>query len=275
LTGGKTFPAHPHLKLPPAHPARLSTRKQSKDFEMHAQTLNCPMCGAAASTDATRCLFCDARLATHACPSCFGMMFLGDRHCPRCGALASRAEIETEAVRRNCPRCRVEMASVAVGAAKVRECERCGGLWVEASAFEQICADREQQSAVLSAASPVSAKASDHPAPGKVRYVPCPECSQLMNRVNFAHCSGVVIDICKGHGMWFDRDELSQIVDFIHAGGLEAARLREKQQLSEERRLLRQEQLAQADTSGSRVLMNDGEALGLPAASDLLKLLLD
>ncbi len=243
---------------------------------MQAQTLNCPMCGAAASTDATRCLFCDARLATLACPSCFGMMFLGDRHCPRCGALASRDEIETEEVSRyGCPRCRDPLAAVAVGVATMRECARCGGLWVSAAAFEQICADREQQAAVLSAASPLSQKASDHLEAGKVRYVPCPECGQLMNRVNFAHCSGVVIDICKGHGTWFDRDELSRIVDFIRAGGLEAARAREKQQLSEERRLLRQEQLKQADISGSHVLMNDGEARGLPTASDLLKLLLD
>jgi Zn-finger nucleic acid-binding protein len=167
------------------------------------------------------------------------------------------------------------MASVAVGAIKVSECARCGGLWMSAAAFEQICADREQQAAVFSAASPVSAKAGDHPEQGKVRYVPCPECRQLMNRVNFAHCSGVVIDICKGHGTWFDRNELSQIVDFIHAGGLEAARAREKQQLSEERRLLRQERLAQADASGSLVLINDGEAHGILTASDLLKLLLD
>lgn len=242
---------------------------------MHAQTLNCPMCGAAASTDATRCLFCDARLATVACPSCFGMMFLGDRHCPRCGAPASREEIETEAVRSHqCPRCRDPLSSVAVGEVRMSECTRCGGLWVTAAAFEQICADREQQAAVLSAASPISQKASDHPEPGKVRYVPCPECGQLMNRVNFAHCSGVVIDICKGHGAWFDRAELSQIVDFIRTGGLEAARLREKQQLSEERRLLRQERLKQADASGSHVLIKDGQALGLPTASDLLKLLL-
>lgn len=240
---------------------------------MQAQTLNCPMCGAAASTDATRCLFCDARLATVACPSCFGMMFVGDRHCPRCGALPAREEIETEAVQR-CPRCRASMASVAIGAAMMHECARCGGLWVSAAAFEQICADREQQSAVLSAASPHSAGAGDHLEPGKVRYVPCPECGQLMNRVNFAHCSGVVIDICKGHGTWFDRDELSEIVDFIHAGGLEAARAKEKQQLAEERRLLRQEQLAKGGADGQHILMNDVEAHGIPTAGDLLRKLL-
>jgi Zn-finger nucleic acid-binding protein len=247
---------------------------------MHAETLNCPMCGAAASTDATRCLFCDARLATVACPSCFGMMFLGNRHCPRCGSQAARAEA-ADGESRRCPRCRVEMASITLGAARMRECARCAGLWLDIQSFEQICADREQQSAVLGgAATPIPAKASSHGEPGKVRYVPCPECGQLMNRVNFAQCSGVVVDICKGHGTWFDRDELALIVGFIRAGGLEAARNKEKQQLKEERRLLRQEQLALAKARGdgnnlTGMSDRDTQTGLLYTAGSLLKLLLD
>jgi Zn-finger nucleic acid-binding protein len=243
---------------------------------MHAQTLNCPMCGAAASTDATRCLFCDARLATASCPSCFGMMFLGDRHCPRCGASSSREEIAAEAAS-SCPRCRQEMVLVAVGGAVMRECARCGGLWVTVPAFEKICADREQQAAILIAASPARAELHVRPEQSKVRYVPCPQCGQLMNRVNFAHCSGVVVDICKGHGTWFDRDELAEIVEFIRTGGLDVARAREKQQINEERRLLRQEQLANATKGGSAMLLNERESQtgGLLSASELLKLLLD
>ena len=246
---------------------------------MQAETLNCPMCGAAASTDAARCLFCDARLATAACPSCFGMMFLESRHCPRCGALAARSEIKDEASMR-CPRCRVEMPPVSVGATRMRECARCGGLWVDAQTFEQICADREQQAAVLAgSASPAPLRASGKSEPGRVRYVPCPACGQLMNRVNFAHCSGVVVDSCKGHGTWFDRDELSEIVRFVRGGGLEAARAMEKQQLADERRLLRQEQLTRAaatDYRHSRAGDLEGSESGIvSAASSLLKLLLD
>ena len=40
------------------------------------------------------------------------------------------------------------------------------------------------------------------------RYLPCPVCKSLMNRVNFAHHSGIVIDLCGKDGVWFDRDEL-------------------------------------------------------------------
>jgi Zn-finger nucleic acid-binding protein len=55
-----------------------------------------------------------------------------------------------------------------------------------------------------------------------------------MNRINFDR-SGVVVDICKGHGIWFDRDELTRIASFIHAGNLGEARDLHKTELEHER----------------------------------------
>lgn len=57
-----------------------------------------------------------------------------------------------------------------------------------------------------------------------------------MNRFNFADCSGVVLDACKPHGVWFDPDELRRIVAFIRGGGLDMARTREREKLELERR---------------------------------------
>ena len=71
-----------------------------------------------------------------------------------------------------------------------------------------------------------------------VRYVKCPECAQLMHRVNFAKCSGIILDVCKGHGTWFDRDELQHIVEFIRTGGLDVSRNKEKEELESARRRL-------------------------------------
>ncbi|MGB7924256.1 MAG: zf-TFIIB domain-containing protein [Pyrinomonadaceae bacterium] len=243
---------------------------------MQAETLNCPTCGAATSSASAQCLYCSARLATVACPSCFGMMFLGSRHCPRCGTRAAREE-KAATARRECPRCRVEMGSASLGATTLRECARCGGLWVDVASFEQICADREQQAAVLGAAQPEPSNAVNG-VDARVRYVPCPECHQLMNRINFARCSGVIVDVCKGHGTWFDPEELTEIVEFIRAGGLEASRAREKRALAEERRLLRQEQLAAAPNGANpfaRIGDDDRHGGILAAAVELLKIVRD
>lgn len=242
---------------------------------MQAETLNCPMCGAATETNAPACQYCGARLATVACGSCFGMMFIGSKHCPRCGAAATDRS-QGQLPSRKCPRCKIDMLSITIGSTAVRECSECLGLWLDVPSFEKICADREEQAAVLGNASPEPTHAVIDD-PKRISYAPCPECSQLMNRINFARCSGVIVDICKGHGTWFDRDELSRIVEFIRAGGLEASRSREKAELEEERRLLRQEQLAK-DLRESRSLRGHGSEeslLGIASAGGLLKFLLD
>ena len=83
-------------------------------------------------------------------------------------------------------------------------------------------------------------------APRADRYWPCPACGHLMNRQNFAHLSGVIVDVCKGHGVWFNAGELQAIVEFVRAGGLERARAREKADYEAARRQLHTEQNAQA-----------------------------
>jgi hypothetical protein len=45
-----------------------------------------------------------------------------------------------------------------------------------------------------------------------------------MNRVNFARISGVILDVCKPHGVWFERDELLQVVRFVRSDGLKRSR---------------------------------------------------
>ena len=205
------------------------------------------------------------------------MMFIGSRHCPHCGAAAAQATPAQLSVLK-CPRCKIDMSSVAIGAEAMRECERCGGLWVEVAAFEKICADREQQSAVLGGASLAPAnQLTGKGDPDNVRYVPCPRCGQLMNRINFARCSGVVVDICKGHGTWFDRDELREIVEFIRGGGLEISRQKEKREIEFEREQLRRDQLVAASLADAHGLSYTDEDRigGLSAARGLLKFLID
>jgi Zn-finger nucleic acid-binding protein len=238
---------------------------------MAAGTLNCPMCGASVSSDAPQCRYCEARLATVSCPSCFGMMFLGSKHCPRCGAAAAKAD-EVTSVGKHCPRCKKEMELKTLGDVKLLECASCLGLWLNVATFEKICADREQQAAVLGAATLATSERTI-PA-GKVSYVPCPECSQLMNRANFARCSGVIVDLCKKHGIWFDRDELSRIIEFIREGGLELSRSKEKAQLEEERRHLEQVRGENQRSEMSAFFDSERSISGIASTRGLLKFLL-
>jgi Zn-finger nucleic acid-binding protein len=121
-----------------------------------------------------------------------------------------------------------------VGGLETQACLACGGLWLDRTVFEQLGASRERQGAVLGA---LPAPAIPPVVmPGQVNYRPCPACGQRMNRVNYARQSGVVLDICRAHGLWFDRDELRRVLAFIAGGGLDRARERELEDLKEARR---------------------------------------
>jgi Zn-finger nucleic acid-binding protein len=87
----------------------------------------------------------------------------------------------------------------------------------------------------------------------------------------------VIVDICKGHGTWFDRDELNRIVEFIRAGGLEASRTREKAQLEDARHQLEAEELAASSRRSSLLWRNeeDHRLVGIASVRGLLKILLD
>jgi Zn-finger nucleic acid-binding protein len=201
------------------------------------------MCGASVASDSPNCLHCGTRLATVSCPSCFAMMFAGPKFCPNCGARSTRAVAgETEMP---CPKCKsLALVKVALGQTKVCECTGCHGLWVDAATFDAICTDRERQSIVLGSASETF-KPGQRSIESKVQYLRCPVCRELMQRVNFARCSGIIVDLCKGHGSWFDRDELQHIVEFIRTGGLDMARAKEKAELEDSRRRLEAARRAQ------------------------------
>jgi Zn-finger nucleic acid-binding protein/RNA polymerase subunit RPABC4/transcription elongation factor Spt4 len=199
---------------------------------MNASTLNCYSCGAAVSSEAPNCGHCGARLASIACPACFAMMFQGSKFCPQCGSPA--VQWESEKTDRLCPSCRVPMLRGKLREVPLHECAKCYGLWLDTASFEHVCRNAEQQAAALGGARPAGGAV----ALGPIRYVRCPQCNELMHRLNFAHCSGVIVDVCRPHGTWFDANELHRIVHFVRAGGLDRSRAKEKVALAEERRRL-------------------------------------
>jgi Zn-finger nucleic acid-binding protein len=96
---------------------------------------------------------------------------------------------------------------------------KCGGIFLDDRSLERIVALRRH--AEHPAASVHVPSAAGPHAMDPVRYVKCPLCRGIMNRVNFGKRSGVIVDVCKGHGTWFDAGELTRAIEFVAAGGLE------------------------------------------------------
>ena len=157
------------------------------------------------------------------CSECFGSLFDGNRFCPHCGAAAAR-RVGTDFERLRCPRCKAgrdgpPMEPVALNDVHLDECPTCAGVWVDPATFGRVCTTAAAQADALALLG-----APRHRTERRVRYLRCPLCDRQMARRNYARRSGVIVDFCEPHGMWFDHDELRKVVEFVRAGGLQEAR---------------------------------------------------
>jgi Zn-finger nucleic acid-binding protein len=122
-----------------------------------------------------------------------------------------------------CPDCKVALAAVTSGSIVAHRCARCRGIWLDPRSFQRLCEDEarppDDETAIARSggATPPRTGPRDE---DRVRYRACPACGDVMNRSNFGRVSGVVIDVCRPHGAWFDRGELAAIRRFLRSGGV-------------------------------------------------------
>lgn len=186
----------------------------------------CPYCGNECPPLVRICPHCDVRLDNVRCQRCYSLQAPGAFSCARC---AQPLELEPmlDATDAPCPRCNLPLEVAAGTGSRVHECARCGGMFVPREVLAEILCSAEQGGGLRESAP----RAALDP----VRYVPCPLCHASMNRVNFGRFSGVIVDVCKMHGTWFDAGELTRVIAFAASGGLEKTRAREKSEARLER----------------------------------------
>ncbi len=206
-----------------------------------AAVVRCSACGAPRDGGEPACRYCGSELTLHErdldtiCPGCMARVSGRARFCHHCAAPLLTGQAEAGSAYR-CPACPGERAlrSRRLGAASVAlfECEVCGGLWLDKEIFE-VLADRARTGKMPEGIGGVLPVASEAPAAEQsLRYRPCAACGTLMNRQNYGRKSGVIVDVCARHGLWFDLHELDRLLRWIHDGGEERA---EKLQREQER----------------------------------------
>lgn len=203
-----------------------------------ARLVRCASCGAVRGSGGLNCEFCGARFSTvdkgwgSMCPGCFCRLPTDGQFCVECGLKINPQKLDAVRSDLQCPRCACALQSRSLDHVAIFECASCAGLWVPSATFESICAEKETRGkAVALAGTGRRARRVFELTPDeKVKYIPCPVCKNLMNRRNFANISGVIIDACRNDGVWFDNQELSRIVHFIEAGGMDKSRARQQQE---------------------------------------------
>jgi Zn-finger nucleic acid-binding protein len=230
---------------------------------------HCSSCGASLDQGKRNCKFCgsDVSATDHqigeVCPECYRRMLKGAEYCSGCGVRIQTERLlihPDQAI--DCPRCKKSMIKRQVQAGSLWECTKCGGIWLDQEFFEDLVESKDIDSIGGMICGETNTKTIEISAKKKVKYIPCPVCSNLMNRNNFALGSGVILDTCRRHGSWFDAFELEQIFDFIRQGGMQKARKRE---IEESRRESRRA-MSSGMFHGSAP--NDYEASGFLAGSN-------
>ena len=130
---------------------------------------------------------------------------------------------------RLCPVCDEPLWIVELEGVEVDRCARCEGVWLDEGELEIVsrCDTQDPLMRVQregeayaepafrkpSAASPITATA-DGGAGARTRAKRrCPRCSARMREVVMGSDRPVYVDRCpQGHGLWFDRDELGQLL---------------------------------------------------------------
>lgn len=209
-----------------------------------ASMLRCPACGGPASPDARACPHCSAELACVRCSHCYSLHFAGSRFCAHC---ARELELEPllDATDAPCPRCQKPLsartgASGSEAADVTYECVACGGIFLDNPTLDRVVADARAAAGgvhpVHGSHAPVPPGSQSHAPLEPVRYVKCPMCATAMNRVNFGRRSGVIVNVCKAHGTWFDAGELARAYDFAATGGIDEAERADRLRMADELR---------------------------------------
>ncbi|MFQ5700503.1 MAG: zf-TFIIB domain-containing protein [Acidobacteriota bacterium] len=194
---------------------------------MKTRALLCPSCGGPLDPEGRACPQCGTTVATRRCGVCFGMNLVDSHNCRRCGRVLPHEDTARGAERRPCAGCGASMTPRELDNTRFDECDHCGGLWLSPSAVSAMRSQAEARSRLRPFDLVPRRTRKDRSRPA-VQYRKCPVCSKYMNRANYAHGSGVIVDVCKDHGSYFDPGELTSICRFIESGGLEKMRRREQ-----------------------------------------------
>lgn len=148
------------------------------------------------------------------CPHCHKPTNEKYRQCVHCGGyVAKPPPPDTVPI---CPVCACQLQGEEYRGSAIDQCPKCQGLWLDTDEFAFHTSERDIYNDPA-----IPRTFNKMPLEVKRPYRPCVRCGSLMGRLNFRKISGVIVDICKDHGVWLDAGELEQIRSFIANGGLE------------------------------------------------------
>ncbi len=163
----------------------------------------CQSCSAPLPANINRCRYCNTR----------NDVDLHNRH---------KYTVQTQQSERICPHCETQLQTVKLDIAGdfyIERCKSCFGLFFDAGEIETLLENSVSNISDINLALIKNINKDRYQSQKKIKYVKCPVCRVLMNRVNFGHRSGVIVDQCTKHGIWLDSGEVTHLMEWKKAGG--------------------------------------------------------
>ena len=242
------------------HCGAVITVEEPKGHE--AAVVRCSSCGAPRQEGGLNCEFCGADFTLHerdldtVCPKCLARVSHRANYCHHCATALVPEQLAPGETDVACPVCGAErcLTDRRIGDVAVLECDRCAGLWLGSEPFKQLVqrasSDALQIDRLLASkgSPPGKSGGPDAQAGQRWRYRNCVVCGKKMHRRNYGRRSGVIIDICRDHGIWFDADELPRILAWIRSGKQAEVEKQRAEQAAREERI--QRRIAEASDRG-------------------------
>jgi Zn-finger nucleic acid-binding protein len=164
---------------------------------------HCNSCAAPLPADTNRCTYCNVRNDVD---------------------LQSKGKytVKTRHSDRICPHCEIPLQTIKLNANTplyLERCKTCFGVFFDPEEIEIFLESSVSNVFETNLKLIKNINKDRYKKKQAVKYIKCPICRILMNRVNFAHRSGVVIDRCKKHGIWLDSGEITHLLEWKKAGG--------------------------------------------------------
>lgn len=209
-----------------------------------AAVVTCAACGGPRTGGEEACGFCGSTFTLREldldaiCPRCMARVSRRGRFCHHCALPLTAPRHDGTSSEHLCPACELGEAErdgggetrpplvsrrVAAGdPLHVFECRRCAGMWLDREVFNALVERAKRgRAGVLPPPVPPPGEAAGRRGDAGTgwSYRPCAVCGKLMNRTNYARRSGVILDVCGDHGLWFDHDELRRVLGYVGGGG--------------------------------------------------------
>ncbi len=184
------------------------------------------------------------------CSTCSAPLKANSNQCSYCQVRSDvdlRAKYDYTVVdkhsKRICPDCNCELTTINLETVKsdkgknlqIDRCDSCFGLFFDPGEVEELLEKSVSNVFTINKKHMQNINRDRFKKDNNIKYRKCPICQSFMQRSNYGHRSGVIVDRCHKHGVWLDSGEITHLMEWKKSGGQMLNEQIKNEQMSKEK----------------------------------------